>query len=149
MDPLVKICINQLQKEIQNNLRIESQASWEKFYNDSSLETNHTEFWHKIKNFHKPKGQCNYPSLRLDAKTAKTNADKVQLFAESIKRHFGIQSDNFDSKHFDGVNKFIEDNYEHFYPPEDNDDYRTDMNDDHDLVADIDSDTLTRTVKFF
>ena len=30
-DPLVKTRINQLQKEIKDNLRIESQASWEKF----------------------------------------------------------------------------------------------------------------------
>ena len=36
----------------------------------------------------------------------------------------------------------LEDNYEYFYPPEDPDDYRSDMDDDHDLVADIDSDTL-------
>ena len=72
------------------------------------------------------------------------NADKAQLFAESVERHFGIQSDNFDSKHFDEFNQFIEDNYVYFYPPEDPDDYRTDMDDDHDLVADIDSDTLIR-----
>ena len=50
-DPLVKTRIDQLQKEIKDNLRIESQASWEKFCNDISLETNHTESWHKIKNF--------------------------------------------------------------------------------------------------
>ena len=37
-DPLVKTHINQLQKEIKDNLRIESQASWEKFCNDISLE---------------------------------------------------------------------------------------------------------------
>ena len=86
--------------------------------------------------------------MRLDAKTAKTNADKAQLFAESFERHFGIQSDNFDSKHFDEVNQFIEDNYVYFYPPEDPDDYRMDMDDDHDIVADIDSDTLVRIVKF-
>ena len=147
-DPLVKTRINQLQKEIKDNLRIESQASWEKFCNDISLETNHTESWRKIKNFLKPKGQRDYPALRLDAKTAKTNADKAQLFAESVERHFGIQSDNFDSKHFDEVNQFIEDNYVYFYPPEDPDDYRADMDDDHDLVADIDSDTLIRIVKF-
>ena len=30
-DPLVKTRINQLQKEVKDNLRIESQASWEKF----------------------------------------------------------------------------------------------------------------------
>ena len=113
-DPLVKTRINQLQKEIKDNLRIESQASWEKFCNDISLETNHTESWRKIKNFLKPMGQCDYPALRLDVKTAKTNADKVQVFAESVERHFGIQSDNFSSKHFDEVNQFIEDNYVYF-----------------------------------
>ena len=146
-NPLVKTRINQLQKEIKDNLRIESQASWEKFCNDISLETNHIESWRKIKNFLKPKGQRDYPALRLDAKTAKTNTDKAQLFAESVERHFGIQSDNFDSNHFDEVNQFIEDNYEYFNPPEDPDDYRSDMDDGHDLVADIDSDTLIRIVK--
>ena len=118
-----------------------------KFCNDISLETNHTESWRKIKNFLKPTGQRDYLALRLNAKTAKTNSDKAQLFAESVERHFGIQSDNFDSKHFDEVNQFIEDNYEYFYPPEDPDDYRTDIDDDHDLVADIDSDTLIRILK--
>ena len=44
--------------------------------------------------------------------------------------------------------QFIGDNYVYFYPPEDPDDYRMDMDDDHDLVADIDSDTLIRIVKF-
>ena len=118
--------------QIEKNLRIESQASWEKFCNDIRLETNHTESWHKIKNFLKPKGQCDYPALRLDAKTAKTNTDKVQLFPESVERHFGIQSDNF----------------EYFYPLQDPNDYRSDMDDDHDLVTDVDSDTLIRIVKF-
>ena len=159
-DPLVKTRINQLQKEIKDHLRIESQASWEKFCNDISLETNHTESWCKIKNFLKPKGQRDYPALQLDAKTAKANADKVQLFAESVERHFSIQSNNFDSDPFDEVNQFIEDNYEYFKynfnnfifitmnPLEHPDDYRSDMDDDHDLVADIDSDTLIRIVKF-
>ena len=87
-DPLVKTRINQLQKEIEDNLRIESQTSWEKFCNDISLETNHTESWRKIKNFLKPKGQRDYLALRLDAQTAKTNADKAQLFAESVERHW-------------------------------------------------------------
>ena len=59
----LKTRINQLQKEIKNNLRIESQASWEKFCNDISLETNNTESWRKIKNFLKSKGQCDYPAL--------------------------------------------------------------------------------------
>ena len=147
-DPLVETCINHLLKEIKDNLRIESLANWEKFCNNISLETNHTNSWRKVKNFVKPKGQLYYPALRLDAKTAKTNAGKAQLFAESVERHFGIQSDNFDLKHSDEVNQFIENNCEYFYPPEDPDDYRTDMDDDYDLVADIGSDTLIRIVKF-
>ena len=53
-----------------------------------------------------------------------------------------------DSNHFDEVNQFIEFNYEYFHPPEDPDDYRSDMDDDHDFVADIDSDTLIRIVTF-
>ena len=113
-----------MQKEIKDNFRIESQASWKKFCNDISLETNHTEPWSKIKNFLKPKGQRDYPALQVDAITAMTNADKAQLFAERVERHFGIQSNNFDSNHFDEVNQFIEDNYEYFYPPEDPNDYR-------------------------
>ena len=48
----------------------------------------------------------------------------------------------------DEVNQFIDDNYKYFYPPEDPHDYRTDMDDDHDLVANIDSDTLIRIAKF-
>ena len=147
-DPLVETCINQLQKEIKDSLGIESQASWEKFCNDISLKTNHTESWRKIKNFLKPNGLRDYPTLYLDAKTAKTNTDKVQLFAETVKRRVSIQSDTFDLKHFDEVNQFIEDHYKYFYPPEDPDDYRMDMDVDHDLVADIDCDTLIRIVKF-
>ena len=133
---------------VRDKLRIESQASWEKFCNDIGSESNHTESWRKIKNFLKPKGQRDYPAWHLDSKTAKTNADKAQLFAETVARHFGIQSDNFDSKHFDEVNQFIVDNYKYFYPPEDPDDYRTDMDNGHDLVADIDSHPLIRIVKF-
>ena len=104
-DPLVKTRVNQLQKEIKDNLRIESQASSENFCNDIRLETNHSESWRKNKNFLKPKGEHDYLALRLDAKTTKTNADKAQFFAESVERHFSIQSDNFDSKHFDEVNQ--------------------------------------------
>ena len=86
--------------------------------------------------------------MRLDAKTAKTNADKAQLFAESVERNFGIQSDNFDSKHFDEVNQFMEDNHAYFHPPGDPDNYRLDMDDDHDHVTNTDSDILVRIVTF-
>ena len=77
------------------------------------------------------KGQRDYPTLQHANKVAKTNADKAQLFAEFVERHFGIESDHFDSNHFNEVNKFIEDNYQYFYPPEDPDDYRFDVGNEH------------------
>ena len=69
-----------------------------------------------------------------DDKVTKTNADKAQLFAESVERHFVIESEHFDSNHFNEVNKFIEDNHRYFYPPEDPDDYRFDVGNEHELV---------------
>ena len=144
-DPAVKTRINQLQKQVKEELEVESLVSWEKFYNSISLENNPSESWRKIKNFLKPKGQCDYPALY---KVTKTNADKAQLFAESVERHFGIESDHFDSNHFDEVNKFIEDNHGYFYPPEDPDDYRFDVGKEHELVADVDAQTLIMLVKF-
>ena len=119
-----------------------------KFCNSISLDTNSTKFWLKIKNFLKPKGQCDYPTLQHANKVAKTNADTAQLFAESVERHFGIESDHFDSNHFDEVNKFIEDNHRYFYPPEDPDDYRFDVGNEHELVADVDAQTLIKLAKF-
>ena len=112
--PAVKTRINQLQKQVKDDLRVELQASWEKFCNSISLEPDSNKSWHKIKNFLKPKDQRDYPSLQHANKVAKTNADKAQLFAESVERHFGIESDHFDSNHFNEVNKFIEDNYQYF-----------------------------------
>ena len=85
---------------------VETQASWEKFFTSISLETDPSESWRKIKNFLKPKGQQDYPVLCHDDKVAKTNADKAQLFAESVERHFGIESEHFDLNHFNEVNKF-------------------------------------------
>ena len=110
-DPAIKTRINQLQKQVKEELKVESLVSWEKFCNSISLETDPNESWRKIKNFLKPKGQRNYPTLHHANKVAKTNADNAQLFAESVEKHFGIESDNFDSNHFDEVNKFIEDNH--------------------------------------
>ena len=46
------------------------------------------------------------------------------------------------------MNKFIEDNHSYFYPPEDQDDYRFDVGNEHELVADIDAQTLIKLVKF-
>ena len=140
--------VSAFQLTFKDDLRVESQASWEKFCNSFSLETNSNESWRKIKNFLKPKGQRDYPTLQHANKVAKTNADKAQLIAESVERHFGIESDHFDSNHFNEVNKFIEDNYQYFYPPEDPDDYRFDVGNEHELVADVDAQTLIKLVKF-
>ena len=145
-DPAVKTRINQLQKQ---ELRVETKASWEKFCNSISLETDPCNSWRKIKNFLKPKGQRDHPALRQDDKVAKTNTDKAQLFAESIKRHFGTESEHFDSNHFNEFNKFIEDNHRYFYPPEDPDDYKFDVGNEHELVEDVDAQTLIKLVKFF
>ena len=146
-DPAIKTRINQLQKQVKEELKVESLVSWEKFCHSISLETNSTESWRKIKNFLKPKGRRNYPTLHHANKVAKTNADKAQLFAKSVERHFGVESNHFDSNHFDEVNKFIEDNHTYFYPPEDPDDYRFDVGNENELVADVDAPTLIKFLK--
>ena len=147
-DQAVKTRINQLQKQVKEDLKVESLVSWENFCNSISLESDPNKSWRKIKNFLKPKGQHDYPTLRHANKVAKTNADKAQLFAKSVERHFGIESDYFDSNHFHDVNKFVEDNHRYFYPPEDPDDYRFDVGNEHELVADVDAPTLIKLVKF-
>ena len=114
-----------MQKQIKDDSRVETQASGEKFCNSISLETDQSQSWRKIKNFLKLKGQRDYPTLRHDDIVAKTNADKAQLFAESVEKHFGIENEHFDSNHFSEVNQFIEDNHKYFYPPENPDDYRS------------------------
>ena len=120
-DSAIKTRINQLQKEVKEELKVESPVSWEKFCNSVSLETDSNESWHKIKNFLKSNGQRDYPTLLHASKVPKTKADKAQLFAESVERHFGIESHHFYLNHFHEVNKFVEDNHRYFYPPEDPD----------------------------
>ena len=146
-DPTVKTCINQLQKQVKEELKVESLVSWGKFCNSISLENNSNESWRKIKNFLKPQGQRDYPALHHANKAAKTNPDKAQLFAESVERHFGIENDHFDSSHVDEVSKFIEDNHRYFYPPEDPDDYRFDVGNEYELVADVDAQTFIKVVR--
>ena len=143
-DSSVKTRTNQLQNQVKEDLRVETQARWEKFCNSISLESDPSESWHRIKNFLKPKGQRDYPTLRHDDNVAKTNADKAQLFAESVERHFGTESKHFDSNHSNEVNTFIEDNHKYFYPHEDPDDYRFDVGNEHELVEDVDPQTLIK-----
>ena len=75
------------------------------------------------------------------------NADQAEPFAESVERHFGIESDHFDSNHFDEVNKFIEDDHRYPYPPEHSDDHRFDTGNEQELVADVDAQILIKLVK--
>ena len=147
-DPAVETSINQLQKQVKEDLRVESQTSWEKFCKSISLGSDPSESWRKIKNFLKPKGQRYYPTLHHNDRVVKTNADKAQLFAESVERQFGIESKHFNSNHFNEVNKFVEDNHKYCYPPEDPDDYRFDVGNKHKLVENVDPQTLIKLVKF-
>ena len=79
-----------------------------------------------------------------DDKVAKTNADKAQLFAKSVERHFGIEREHFDSNHLNGGNKFIEGNHNYFYPPEG--DYRFDVRHEQELVKDVEAQTFIKLV---
>ena len=84
----------------------------------------------------------------MQTKSPRPTSIKRSFFAESVERHFCIESSHFDSNHFDDVNKFVEDNHWYFYPPEDPDDYRFDVGNEHELVNDVDAQTLIKLVKF-
>ena len=146
-NPNTKSTINKLQKEIRTKINQESTISWQKFCNSISLESDPKQSWHKVTNFLKPKGPCSYPTLKLGNKTAKTNPEKAQLFAESIERNFGIESHLFRKSHFDHINNFIEAHSYHFTPLDSLNDNTADTDDDSDLVADVDPDTLIRIVR--
>ena len=96
----------------------------------------------------KAQGSARLPNTAPRRQSRQDNADKVQLFAESVERHFGIESKHFDSNDFNEVNKFIDDNHKYFYPPEDPDDCRFDVGNEHELVEDVDPQTLIKLVKF-
>ena len=146
-DPNIKSTINKLQKEIRTKINQESTISWEKFCNSISLESDQKKSWRKITNFLKPKGPRSYPTLKLGNKTAKTNPEKAQLFAESVERNFRIESHLFGKSQFDRINKFVEAHSYHFTPLNSLYDNITDTDDDSDLVADVDPDTLIRIVR--
>ena len=145
--PNIKSTINKLQKEIRTKINQESTISWEKFCNSISLESDPKKSWRKITNFLKPKGPCSYPTPKLGNKTAKTNPEKAQLFAESVERNFGIESHLFSKSQFHRINKFVEAHSYHFTPLDSLYDNITDADDDSDLVADVDPDTLIRIVR--
>ena len=78
--------------------------------------------------------------------TAKCNPEKAELFAESVERIFWIESHLFRKSHFDRINKFVEAHSHHVTPLDSIHDSITDTDDDSDLVADVDPDTLIRIV---
>ena len=126
----------------------ESTISSEKFCNSISLESDPKKSWHKITDFLKPKFPCSYPMLKLGNKTVKTNPEKApQFFAKSVKRNFSIESHLLRKSHFDRINKFVEAHSHHFTPFDSLHDNITDTDNDSDLVADVDPDTLIHIVR--
>ena len=85
--------------------------------------------------------------LKLGNKTAKTNPEKAQLFAEIVERNFSIESHLFSKSQFDRINKFVEAHSYHFTQLDSLYNNITDTNDDSDLIADVDPDTLIRIVR--
>ena len=85
--------------------------------------------------------------LKLGNKPAKTNPEKAQLFGESVERNFDIESHLFSKSQFDRINKFVEAHSYHFTPFDSLYDNITDTDDDSDLVANVDPDTLIRMVR--
>ena len=146
-DPNIKSTINKLQKEIRPKINLEFTIIWEKFCNSIILESDPKKSWRKITNFLKPKGPRGYPTLKLGNKTAKTNPEKAQLFAESVERNLHIESHLFRKSHFDHINKFVEAHSYHFTPLDSIHNSTIDTDDDGDLVADVDPDTLIRIVR--
>ena len=135
-----------MQKEIRTEINQELTINWEKFCNSVSLESDPKKSWRKITGFLESKGPCSYPVLKLVNKTGKTNPEKAQLFAESVKRNFGIESHLFRKSHFDCINKFVEAHSYHLTPLDSLHINLTDTNDNSNLVDDIDPDTLIHIV---
>ena len=136
-----------MQKEIRTKISQESTIGWEKFCNSISLESDPKQSWRQITNFLKPKGPRSYPTLKFGNKTAKTNPEKAQLFAETVERNLGIESHLFSKSQFDRINKFVEAHSYHFTPLDSLNDITTDTDDDSHLVADVDPDTFIRIVR--
>ena len=65
----------------------------------------------------------------------------------SVERNFGIESHLFRKSHFDRINKFAEAHSYHFTPLDSIHNSITDTENDSDLVADVDPDTLICIVR--
>ena len=73
--------------------------------------------------------------------------EKAQLFAGSVERNFGIESHLFWKSHFDRINKFIEVHSYHITPLASLHNSITNTDDNSNLVADADPDTLMLIVQ--
>ena len=146
--PSAKSSINTLQKEINQELNKETTTRWGKFCNSVSLEKNPAKSRCRIKNFLKPKTQKTYPTLTPDNKTAKTNADKAELSAESMGRHFGTECNNFNDANLREIDQLVETNPYIFTPLDSTNDGIHEKDDNHPLVADVDPKELINIVKF-
>ena len=89
-----------------------------------------------------------YPTLTPDNKTAKTNADKAELFAESVERHFGIEYNNSDDTNLSEINQFVKANSYIFIPLDSTNDGIHDKDNNHSLVVDGDPKELINIAKF-
>ena len=104
----------------------------------------------KDKKFSHTKNAKNLPytNTRQHNKTAKTNADKAELSAESVQRHFGIECNNFDDTNLREINQFVEANQYIFTPLDSANDGIHDKDDNHPLLPDVDPKELISIVKF-
>ena len=68
------------------------------------------------------------------------------MLKANVVREYGIESHLFSKSHVDRVNKFVEAHSYHFTPLDSLSDYLTDTDDDSNLVADVDPDTLIHIV---
>ena len=73
----------------------------------------------------------------------KTDHEKAQ----GVESNFGIESHLFRKSHLDRINKFVEAHSYHFTPLASLHDNVKDTDDNSDLVADAEPDTLIRTVR--
>ena len=72
----------------------------------------------------------------------KQTPKRLNSFAESVVRNFGIESHLFSKSQFDRIDKLVEAHSYHFTPFDSLHDNITDIDDDSHLVADVDPDTL-------
>ena len=139
--PAVKTHINQLQKQVKEELGVEHNLAGKNSATLLAYRSIQASLGAKSRTSSSLRISATIQHCATTTKSPRQTPIK-QLFAKSVERHFSIESEHFDSNHFNEVSKFIEDNHRYFYPPEDPDDYRFDVGNDHKLVDDVDSQSL-------